>query len=376
MKVAFLMGNRLSAWHTRMYEPLLGLGVDLKALTYRPLRFPLDQVRIPYEIIPNRAETRTLGKRIREGIENRLVGTPVNEDPADLVARLEGFDLIHSWELFSADTEAALEAKKRWGTPVLVTVWDNLPFHREEDPVFAKRKQRARKEVDRFLVYTHDSRKTLIEEGVESTRIQLIPPSVDLEAFSPATSPPKNPVILGVGRMVPEKGFEDLIEAVGFLLKDRTRESLTLRLLGAGPNEEAVDRLAETRGLGEQYERVPVLDYSELPEFLRQGTVLVLGSKPTPEWKEQFGMILIEAMACGVVVIGAKSGAIPEIIGGAGLVYEPGAFDELAECLRQVLDRDAFRESLTAKGLEQCRNRFDRVSNAKQVLSLYESLVR
>ncbi|MCA9413794.1 MAG: glycosyltransferase, partial [Candidatus Omnitrophica bacterium] len=215
-----------------------------------------------------------------------------------------------------------------------------------------------------------------IEEGVESTRIQLIPPSVDLEAFSPAASPPKNPVILGVGRMVPEKGFEDLIEAVGFLLKDRTRESLTLRLLGAGPNEEAVDRLAETRGLGEQYERVPVLDYSELPEFLRQGTVLVLGSKPTPEWKEQFGMILIEAMACGVVVIGAKSGAIPEIIGGAGLVYEPGAFDELAECLRQVLDRDAFRESLTAKGLEQCRNRFDRVSNAKQVLSLYESLVR
>ncbi|MCA9434387.1 MAG: glycosyltransferase family 4 protein, partial [Candidatus Omnitrophica bacterium] len=136
------------------------------------------------------------------------------------------------------------------------------------------------------------------------------------------------------------------------------------------------DRLAETRGLGEQYERVPVLDYSELPEFLRQGTVLVLGSKPTPEWKEQFGMILIEAMACGVVVIGAKSGAIPEIIGGAGLVYEPGAFDELAECLRQVLDRDAFRESLRAKGLEQCRNRFDRVSNAKQVLSLYESLVR
>ena len=374
MKVAFLMGNRLNAWHTRMYEPLLRMGVAVKAFTYRPLRYTLTEVHLPHEIIPTRAETRGWGKRVRESLLRHLTGKPINEDPFDLPERLKGFDLIHSWELFSVDTEAALEARARWKIPVLVTVWDNIPHHYEEDSRLRQRKQRARNEADGFLVYTNLSREMLIEEGVEARRIHRVPPAIDLEVFYPAEDPPDSPVLLGVGRMVPEKGFEDLIEAAALLKKESATRSLRLHLLGSGPHEKALDQLAEERGLTECYHRTDSLPYTSLPDFLREGTVLGLGSRETPDWAEQFGMILLESMACGVPVVGARSGAIPEIVDDAGWLYPPGNVDELIKGLRELFGNPGFWMDCRKRGLERCRERFSANENAKRIFQLYESL--
>ena len=79
MKVAFLMGNRLNAWHTRVYEPLSEWGVEIVAFTYSPHRYPLDDVRIPFEILATEAETRSLPRRIKEGVESRLMGAEISE---------------------------------------------------------------------------------------------------------------------------------------------------------------------------------------------------------------------------------------------------------------------------------------------------------
>jgi len=357
-----------------MYEPLLERGIELKAFTYRPHRYPLDDVRIPYEVVPNRAEKRTFGERVREGLSNRLTGWPIDEEPVDLHERLRDFDLIHTWELFSADTQAALVAKKRWGTSVLVTVWDNIPHHRDRDPKFSVRKQSAREHADLFLVYTHDSRKMLIEEGVDPTRIRLIPPAVDLREFAPDPSPPERSVLIGVGRMVPEKGFEDLIEAAAILKRDPRFQDVEVRLLGSGPHEETIDRLAETRDLTDCYHRISSLPYTDLPTFMRSGKVLVLASKPTVDWREQFGMTLIEAMASGVPVIGAQSGAIPEIVGKAGWLYQPGAIDDLVDGLREILGNRHFWEHCRLRGIERCEDRFSHIQNSRLLEELYRSL--
>ncbi len=375
LKVAFLMGNRLNAWHTRMYEPLIEMGVHLKAFTYPPHRYPLDEVRIPYEIIPTQAEVRTLPQRVGEGIANRVMGTLIDEEPSGLSDRLGDFDLIHTWELFTADTEAALAARERWGKRVLVTVWDNIPGHRDDDPRWRNRKIRAKQGADRFLVYTHDSRKMLIEEGVDPTRIILIPPAIDQNDFRPVVEVPRVSTLMGVGRMVPEKGFEDLIEAAAILNKDPNHSPVKVRLLGSGPHEEAIDSLARSSGLEDSYKRVPSLPYSQLPDFLRQGSVLVLGSRSTPEWREQFGMILIEAMASGVPVIGAQSGAIPEIVGDAGGLYRPGAIEELVEGLRELLGNERFWKRCREKGIDRCRREFSHLDNSRAVFHLYESMV-
>ena len=66
---------------------------------------------------------------------------------------------------------------------------------------------------------------------------------------------------------------------------------------------------------------------NDVPRHLRALDALVLPSESTPLWKEQFGHVLIEAMACGVPVVGSDSGAIPEVIGEAGLLFPGGGRD-------------------------------------------------
>lgn len=374
LRIALLMGNRLNKWHTRLYLEARTLGVDIRAFTYRPFRYPLDEVDLPHEVVPTEAELRGLPRRILEGVENRLFGAEISERPSGLVERLEAFDLIHSWELFTSDTEDALEARARWGTPVLVTVWDNIPFHREEDPIFAARKARARVEAAGFLVYTRESARTLIAEGIEETRIHQVFPGIDLETFKPALSTPNPPCILGIGRMVEEKGFEDLLQAAALLARQQPQLDFTLRLVGEGPLGPTLDHLARVAGLGERYERIASVPHRDLPEIHRAASILALPSRPTSRWKEQFGMVLLEAMASGVPVVASRSGGIPEIVGDAGLLFDPGDFAGLADFLGGLLLSQARWQKFRQAGLERCRAGFDVRKNATDLVTIYEKL--
>src|SRR5207245_3300012 len=90
--------------------------------------------------------------------------------------------------------------------------------------------------------------------------------------------------------------------------------------------------------------------HHEVPRYLERMTALVLPSLTTPTWKEQFGHVLIEAMACGVPVIGSDSGAIPEVIGDAGLVVPEGDVAGLAEALRRPASTPGLRTHLPSPG--------------------------
>src|SRR5260221_14335510 len=82
---------------------------------------------------------------------------------------------------------------------------------------------------------------------------------------------------------------------------------------------------------------------------------LVLRSLTTPVWKEQFGRVLTEAMACGVPVVGSSSGAIPEVIGEAGLIFPEGDAAALAGCLAKLQQPPALRLALAQRGLARAR---------------------
>ena len=376
MKVALLMGNRLNAWHTRMYEPLAEWGVEMTAFTYSPHRYPLEDVRIPYQVVPTEAEERSLPRRIKEGLESRLIGSEISERPVGLVDRLKGFDLIHTWETFTPDTEDALEAKRCWDIPVLVTVWDNIPFHREQVDVFFERKRRARKEADGFLVYTRTSAEMLQLEGVEEGRIHQVMPGVDRNEFVPCPTPPDPPVLLAIGRLVPEKGFEDLLIAAAAIRRKSPDLPFEVRLVGEGPLADYLDTLAELSKLRNHYRRDGGVAYRDLPTLLQNSNVLVLPSRITSEWKEQFGMVLLEAMACGVPVVASRSGGIPEMVGYSGLLFTPGDYRELATLIEHLLSSREEWNRLRESGLERCGLHFSACDNAKKMLDLYQRFTR
>jgi glycosyltransferase involved in cell wall biosynthesis len=125
------------------------------------------------------------------------------------------------------------------------------------------------------------------------------------------------------GRLVPEKGLELLLEAVRRIPGQRC-----LWVSGDGPMR---DRL-----LAEPFVKwAGQVPREDLPKFYGALDVLVLPSQTTPAWKEQFGRVLVEAQACGISVLGSDSGAIPEVVGSAGLIFPENDLEGLEVLLNR-----------------------------------------
>src|SRR5690606_5643247 len=99
--------------------------------------------------------------------------------------RLKDFDVVQSWELFTDWSAEAVAAKKIYGTPLAVMVWDNIPFNMERNPERRAMKERVARAADRFIVHTERSRRMLAFEGVADACIVQMDPAVDTSVFSP-----------------------------------------------------------------------------------------------------------------------------------------------------------------------------------------------
>jgi glycosyltransferase involved in cell wall biosynthesis len=173
-----------------------------------------------------------------------------------------------------------------------------------------------------------------------------------------------------VGRLRPQKGAHLLVQAVGALGGD-TR----LELLGWGPEEGRLRALADEVGLGDRFAIHQALPSERVPEFLSRLDALVLPSLTFPNWKEQFGRALTEAMACEVPVVGSDSGEIARVIGDAGLVFPEGDVVALSACLRRLRDDPGLRRELAARGLARVRAAFTQEQIARQTLEVYREVL-
>jgi glycosyltransferase involved in cell wall biosynthesis len=176
-----------------------------------------------------------------------------------------------------------------------------------------------------------------------------------------------------VGRLVAEKGLKTLIDAVDQLTRSGRQLPVRLLIIGDGPyRSEIVHYAKKLRGI---VQFVGALPLAQIAQQLHQIDVLVLPSLSTPVWKEQFGRVLIEAMACGVPVVGSDSGAIPEVIGEAGLVFPEGNGAALADCLRRLIASPELRESLVERGHARVRAHYTQEHIARQTIDLYRRIL-
>jgi glycosyltransferase involved in cell wall biosynthesis len=151
-----------------------------------------------------------------------------------------------------------------------------------------------------------------------------------------------------VGRMVEQKGLKTLIEAIARL----PRSGWKLIVIGTGPFEADFDRLVEAQDLADRVTRLGYVPHDVTPSYLRELDLLVLPSETRPNWKEQFGRVLIEAMACGVCVVGSDSGEIPTLIraSGGGRVFPEGNPVELAKVLEELINDENQRKDFARVG--------------------------
>jgi glycosyltransferase involved in cell wall biosynthesis len=146
-------------------------------------------------------------------------------------------------------------------------------------------------------------------------------------------------------------------------------------VLGSGPDSDALQAHARQLGLSDRVSFDDWIPSTQMPAYYRQLDALVVPSRTRPNWKEQFGRVLVEAMACGVPVIGSDCGEIPNVIGDAGLVFPEGQVDALCAHLARLLRDPDLRADLARKGRERVLARFTQAQVAAQTYQVYQTIL-
>jgi glycosyltransferase involved in cell wall biosynthesis len=191
---------------------------------------------------------------------------------------------------------------------------------------------------------------------------------IDPDLYVPTPhSPHGGTFVVGyIGRIVIPKGLGVLIEVLSQL-----PEIYRLRLVGSGSDAETLKRLAAERGVAERVTFVPAVQTSEVPGELSRMDVLVLPSLSRRNWTEQFGRVLIEAMACQVPVVGSDSGEIPRVIGDAGLIVPEGDVSALRAALLRLYERPDERSDLARRGRERVLANFTQEQVALKTVGVW-----
>jgi glycosyltransferase involved in cell wall biosynthesis len=172
-----------------------------------------------------------------------------------------------------------------------------------------------------------------------------------------------------VGRFVPEKGIDDLISALAML-----PEHYRLTLVGAGSDEHRLRQHAQTAGVADRISWCTPIATTDMPAMMRSFDLLVLPSRTTANWKEQFGRVLIEAMACGVPPVGSDSGEIPHVIGNGGRTFPEGDAAALARCVSDICSQPTYHAELRVRARQRILDCYTQQALAAQYVAIYHQM--
>ncbi len=275
-------------------------------------------------------------------------------------------------EPYNLATWQAMRLAKAQGARALFFTWQNI--HRRYPPPFSLIERYNLRYADYAIAGNSEAVGVLRAKGYRGP-VRVIPQfGVDPDKFKVPNSSfaiRYSQFTIGyVGRLVEEKGIHILLRAVAGLDGE-----WQLRLLGSGPERPRLEKLAAELGIAEwvRFES-PILS-TQMPGYYPQLDVLVLPSLTRRNWKEQFGRVLIEAMACGVPVVGSDSGEIPHVIGEAGLVFPEGNERALRDRLSQLMADMALRDELARRGRERVLAHYTQAQVAAKTYQVYRELL-
>lgn len=292
-------------------------------------------------------------------------------------------DLVHvDEEPYNLATWQALRWAAGRRRPALFFTWQNLL--RRYPPPFAWIERYSYRHSAHAIAGNQEARQVLLAKGY-ARPVTVIPQfGIDPLLFQRAAQPPLLPSLpeeeltVGyAGGLVPEKGVEDLLHALALARQQAAAGGRTWRLLlaGGGAQQPALEQLAAQLGLGSQVRFVGRIGSTEMPAFFASIDLLVLPSRTTPAWKEQFGRVLVEAMACQTPVIGSDSGEIPHVIGDAGLIFPEGDRQALAGHLLRLAGDAALRAALGQRGRSRVLAHFTQQRIAAATYQVYQQML-
>lgn len=325
--------------------------------------------------------TFTLSRRTRIG-RIRDLGFKLTAWSPALAAWLRrvGPDLVLAH--FGPDATLILPTVRRLGIPLVAyfhgfdaTMSDpyarrSFFLHRQ----YLRQRPALQREGKLFLAVSDFVRRRLLDQGYPPHRTHVVPIGVDTDFFSPAEEAAREPVILFVGRLSPEKRAADAVRAAREV--QRRRPDAELVVLGDGPERKAVERLAQALRCRCRF--CGMLPQAQVRDWMRRAAVICVPSAPLPSGEEEgFGLVAAEAQACALPVVGYHTGGLGEAVasGETGLLLPPGDLPGLSRALERLLDDPGARRAMGRCGVARARRRFDISRQARVLENLLARMV-
>ena len=310
-----------------------------------------------------------------------------------------GIDIISLLQKFRPDIIQVEQGSKSLGYAQFITLnrllnlraknvfftWWNLPY----TPKFPISWLEAYnlKNTDGLIAGNQDGVDVLKERGYRGKYTVLPQLGVDEVLFSPGKQPDlarslgieSDEFVIGfIGRFVEEKGILTLIKAV-----NKLTGKWKLLLLGRGILKDKIVSEATAAGISDRLMIVESVPHDQVVNYINLMNTLVLPSEITYRvktltavgWKEQFGHVLIEAMACQVPVIGSDSGEIPFVIADTGLIFPEKDGEALAKSIQTLLDNPSFAQELGQRGYQRVMTNYTNKALAQKQLDFYQQLL-
>lgn len=293
------------------------------------------------------------------------------------IFRMCRVDLLHlDEEPFSPVAFETMMAARLRRVPTLFFTWQNL-F--ETYPWYYKFFERHTfRHVRGGIAGNEEAREILVKRGFRRPTWVIPQFGVDPEIFKKSDSSElrgtlkiAGKFVVGfMGRLVEEKGLDTLLTTLNHLPND-----VVVLMVGSGPFQPQLEQICAKLGLEERVRWVPAVPSREVPKYLSAFDVLVLPSRTRPKWKEQFGRVLVEAMACEVPVIGSNSGEIPRTIGNCGYVFPEGDASTLANLLCRLKNDNSLRSALGSQGRARVLAHFTQAEIAQRTVEFYRYIL-
>lgn len=306
----------------------------------------------------------------------------LREFQPDIIQVEQGAKSVGYAQLITLNRLLKLKAKNVFFT------WWNLPYE-VKFPLSLLESYNLR-HTDGLIVGNQDGAEVLKDHGYSGPTCVMPQLGVDERLFKPIKQPElraqhdiaADEFVIGfVGRFVEEKGLLTLFKALG-QLSGQVKRPWKLLLLGRGPLKESLQQLAAALNIEQRIVWIESVPHADVPRYINVMDTLVLPSETTyafktlsaAGWKEQFGHVIIEAMACGVPVIGSDSGEIPHVIKEDGLVFPEGNIAALAQQLSRIMEQPDTQKDLSEKGYRRAMVEYTNEALAKRQLEFYRTL--
>lgn len=391
-KVALVRGSGLTKFELQYYEPLLEK-FDITAICSLTNPFDLSDVKIPVKRLLSVYDFEVLFPRalkLRKIYQRIFYYELFLQKIFNLEKFLQNFDIIHSSDVEYYYTYQCAKAKLKYNKKFVFTQWQNIPFaYGFQNYSFTKsqRFKLIKNAVDVVIAKSQRAKLTLILEGFDERKIIVIKPGVDVEKFKPTPKSEKliakfkisesDKIILFSGRLQWQKGIIVLLNALKLLLNDKeiNKNKIKLIIVGTGQLYRWLNKYVRFLEIQDNVIFAGAVEYNEMPNYHNLADVFVLPSVPDRRWQEQFGMVLIEAMACGKPVITTLSGSIPEVVEDKAILVQPFDFYELYKALKKVLTDEHLAKEMGEKAREFVIQNYNAKDVANKIENVYNSLL-